>query len=142
EWLGRIYARASIQLEDWEKAGEAGDADAAAKYQAARARMTEILHGIEKRDPEYLKVWRTTRQWSLDEFDEIYAWAGVHFDRVFYESEVDEPGLRLADEFLAKGVFSESKGAVGIETHGIKHMPFFMLRKSDGTGLYATKDLA
>lgn len=142
EWLGKIYARASIQLEDWENATEQGDLEAAAKYQAARARMSEILRGIETRQGEYLDLWRRTRQWSLDEFDEIYAWSGVHFDRVFYESEVDEPGLKLVDEYLAKGVFIESKGAVGIENPEVKHMPFFMLRKSDGTGLYATKDLA
>ncbi|MFO7562841.1 MAG: arginine--tRNA ligase [Enhygromyxa sp.] len=142
EWLGKIYARASIQLEDWESAAEAGDQEAAANYQAARARMSEILRGIETRQSEYLDLWLRTRQWSLDEFDEIYAWADVTFDRVFYESEVDEPGLKLVDEYLAKGVFIESRGAVGIENPEVKHMPFFMLRKSDGTGLYATKDLA
>jgi arginyl-tRNA synthetase len=142
EWLGQLYARASIQLEDWEAAAKAGDEQAGAQHQAARARMTEILHGIEARDPNFLAAWERTRQWSLAEFDEIYAWAGVEFDRVFYESEVDEPGLKLVDEFLAKGVFVESQGAVGIENPEIKHMPFFMLRKSDGTGLYATKDLA
>lgn len=142
EWLGNIYSQASIQLEDWESAGEAGDQDAAAKYQAARARMSEILQQIEARKGPYHELWLRTRQWSLDEFDEIYAWAGVHFDRVFYESDVDEPGLRLVDEYLAKGIFVESRGAVGIENPEVKHMPFFMLRKSDGTGLYATKDLA
>jgi arginyl-tRNA synthetase len=142
EWLGAIYARAAIQLEDWETAAKAGDADAAARYAAARARMSEILRGIETRDPVHYEQWLRTRQWSLDEFEQIYAWAGVHFDRVFYESEVDEAGLALVDEFLAKGVFVESKGAVGIENPEIPHMPFFMLRKSDGTGLYATKDLA
>lgn len=142
EWLGRIYARASIQLEDWESAAEAGDQEAAAKYQAARACVTEILRQLEARKGPYHELWLQTRQWSLDEFDEIYAWAGVHFDRVFYESDVDEPSLKLVDEYLARGIFIESRGAVGIENPEIKHMPFFMLRKSDGTGLYATKDLA
>ncbi|MCA9687209.1 MAG: arginine--tRNA ligase, partial [Myxococcales bacterium] len=142
EWLGKIYNIASNQLEDWQSAGERGDTEAAGKYEAARARMSEILRGIEHRDPVYRALWERTRQWSLDEFETIYAWAGVHFDRVFYESEVDEPGLKLVDEFLAKGVFRESQGAVGIDNPEIEHMPFFMLRKSDGTGLYATKDLA
>ncbi len=142
EWLGGIYARAAIQLEDWDKAGKAGDGEAAAKYALARARMTAILRGIETREPVYRELWERTRQWSLDEFAEIYAWTDVYFDRVFYESEVDEPGLALVDEFLAKGIFADSQGAVGIHNPEIKHMPFFMLRKSDGTGLYATKDLA
>jgi arginyl-tRNA synthetase len=142
EWLGQIYSRASIQLDEWKDAGEAGDEQAAARYEAARARMTEILRGIETRDPQYYDLWQRTRRWSIEEFDEIYAWADVRFDRVFYESEVDEPGLKLVEEYLHKGVFVESRGAVGIENPEIKHMPFFMLRKSDGTGLYATKDLA
>lgn len=142
EWLGEIYSRASDQLDDWKQAAEAGDEEAAARYAAARERMSVILRGIEAREPAYLELWERTRQWSLDEFAEIYAWANVQFDRVFYESEVDEPGLKLVDEFLGKGVFIESRGAVGIENPEIKHMPFFMLRKSDGTGLYATKDLA
>ncbi len=142
EWLGAIYARAAIQLEDWETAAKQGDADAAAKYAAARERMSEILRGIETRDPVHYEQWMRTRQWSLDEFEQIYAWAGVHFDRVFYESEVDEPGLKLVDEYLAKGVFVESDGAIGIHNPEIEHMPFFMLRKRDGTSLYATKDLA
>jgi arginyl-tRNA synthetase len=142
EWLGEIYARAAIQLEDWEKAGLAGDAQAEAKYTTARVRMTEILRGIETREPHWRELWERTRQWSLAEFDEIYAWTGVHFNRVFYESEVDEAGLHIVDEFLASGVFSESQGAIGIHNPEIKHMPFFMLRKSDGTSLYSTKDLA
>ncbi len=142
EWLGTVYSTSSTTLDDWRQAGEAGDAQAQAKYEAARARMSEILRGIETREPTYRALWERTRQWSLDAFDEIYAWTGVHFDRVFYESEVDEPGLALVEEFLAKGVFVESRGAIGIENPEIEHMPFFMLRKSDGTGLYSTKDLA
>jgi arginyl-tRNA synthetase len=61
---------------------------------------------------------------------------------VFYESEVDEPSHHIVDEFLEKGVFHESDGAIGIVNAEVKHMPFFMLRKRDGTSLYGTKDLA
>jgi arginyl-tRNA synthetase len=142
EWLGELYAAASNRLDDWDDAAKAGDATAAAALAAARARTTEILQRLEARDPELMEVWQRTRQWSLDEFDEIYRWCGVVFDRVFFESEVDELGLALVDEYLAKGVFVESDGAVGIVNDEVKHMPFFMLRKRDGTSLYATKDLA
>jgi arginyl-tRNA synthetase len=142
EWIGTVYSRASNTLAEWEEAAKAGDADAQVRFDGARARMTEILQGIETRDPEVAPAWRETRQWSLDEFDEIYAWCRVHFDRVFYESEVDEPGLELVEEYLQRGVFEESEGAVGIVNEEVKHMPFFMLRKRDGTSLYSTKDLA
>ena len=142
EWLGECYSAASNQLELWDEQARAGDTAAAASLAAARARTTELLLKLEARDPELLAVWSQTRQWSLDDFAEIYAWCGVHFDRVFFESEVDEPGLRLVDEYLASGVFVASEGAIGIFNAEVKHMPFFMLRKRDGTGLYATKDLA
>ncbi len=142
EWLGELYAAASNQLDDWADAAKAGDTAAATSLAAAKARTTEILQRLEARDPELAAVWQRTRQWSLDEFDEIYRWCGVSFDRVFFESEVDEPGLALVEEYLAKGVFVESEGAVGIFNEEVKHMPFFMLRKRDGTSLYSTKDLA
>ncbi|MEM6995980.1 MAG: arginine--tRNA ligase, partial [Myxococcota bacterium] len=142
EWLGEVYASASNQLSEWEDAAKAGDEAAAASLQAAKARTTEILQQLESREPAMAAVWDKTRQWSLDEFDEIYQWCGVTFDRIFFESEVDEPGLAIVSEFLDKGVFVQSEGAVGIFNEEIKHMPFFMLRKRDGTGLYATKDLA
>ena len=142
EWLGELYAAASNRLADWEDAAATGDEAAAASLAAAKARTTEILQKLEARDPALIDVWQRTRQWSLDEFDEIYAWCGVTFDRVFFESEVDEPGLALVEEYLERGVFVQSEGAVGIFNEEVKHMPFFMLRKRDGTSLYATKDLA
>jgi arginyl-tRNA synthetase len=142
EWLGELYSAASNQLDEWQDAAKSGDEEAAGKLQAARARTTEILQKLEARDPDLTAVWEKTRQWSIEEFDEIYRWCMVNFDRVFFESEVDEPGLRIVEEYLKKGVFVQSEGAVGIYNEEVKHMPFFMLRKSDGTSLYATKDLA
>lgn len=142
EWLGEVYAAASNQLSEWEDAAKAGDEHANANLAAARARITEILQKLEARDPALSRVWDETRGWSLDEFHEIYAWCDVTFDRIFYESEVDEPGLALVEEFLERGVFVESEGAIGIFNEEVKHMPFFMLRKRDGTSLYSTKDLA
>lgn len=142
EWLGELYSAASNQLDEWEDKAKLGDAAAAEALARARARTSEILHKLEARDPEMTAVWDETRRWSLDEFAEIYRWCGVEFDRMFYESEVDESGLKLVEEYLQKGVFAWSEGAVGVVNDEVKHMPFFMLRKRDGTSLYATKDLA
>ncbi len=141
EWLGQIYTRAATQLADWEEAAPT-DPTAGEQLAAAKARITEILQRLEAREPEITAVWNETKQWSLDEFEEIYDYCGVHFDVRFYESQADEPGLAIVDEFLQKGVFEVSQGAVGIFNREVKHMPFFMLRKGDGTSLYATKDLA
>jgi arginyl-tRNA synthetase len=142
EWLGELYSAASNRLAELEEAAKRGDAEAQAELAAAKTRTTEILQKLEARDPEMTAIWDRTRAWSIEEFDEIYRWSLVEFDRVFCESEVDEPSHRIVDEFFAKGVFVESDGAIGIFNEEVKHMPFFMLRKRDGTSLYATKDLA
>ena len=142
EWLGQIYSRATEHLSALEADAKSEDATAVAALATARARTTEILQRLETREAAMTKIWSETRRWSLDEFAEIYAWSDVHFDRLFYESEVDEPGLRVVQEYLDKGIFVESEGSIGIFNEEIKHMPFFMLRKRDGTGLYSTKDLA
>jgi arginyl-tRNA synthetase len=141
EWLGELYSAASAKIDELE---ESAKTDELAKEQlaAVRARTTEILKQLEAREPEITAVWMETRSWSLTDFDEIYRWSMVDFDRAFYESEVDEPAHTIVDEFLERGVFHESDGAIGIVNAEIKHMPFFMLRKRDGTSLYATKDLA
>ncbi len=105
------------------------------------AEVRAVLRGLEAREPSLERLWRETRQWSLDEFSEIYAWIGCRFDHYFYESEVDEEGKRLALEALEKGQLMRSEGAIGadLSTAGLG---FCMLLKSDGTTLYATKDLA
>jgi arginyl-tRNA synthetase len=136
EWLGELYSAASNRLDELAENNEVEE------LARAKARTTEILQQLEARDPEMTRIWDQTRQWSIEEFDEIYRWSLVHFDRVFCESEVDEPSHRIVDEFIAKGVFVESDGAIGVFNEEVKHMPFFMLRKRDGTSLYATKDLA
>jgi len=142
EWLGKIYTRAHNQLTQWTEEAAAGDEGAAHWLADAKARTTEILLKLEARDPELVAIWDQTRRWSLDEFAEIYSWCGVTFDHLFYESEVDETGLQMVEEFLEKGLFVVSEGAVGIYNEEIKHMPFFLLRKGDGTSLYSPKDLA
>ncbi len=77
----------------------------------------------------------------MEAFHEIYDWLNVKFDKIFYESEVSEESQKIVDEYLERGIFYESQGAIGIDLkpYGI---PFLMLRKSNGTSLYATKDLA
>ena len=45
----------------------------------------------------------------------------------------------IVDRFYKKGIFVESDGAIGCT---LDDLPFCLLLKSNGTGLYATKDIA
>lgn len=82
-----------------------------------------------------------TRKWSLDEFHKIYKWVGARFDHDFFESECSEDSRKLVDEYYAKGVFVKSEGAIGCQLED-KKLGFCLLLKSNGSGLYATKDLS
>ena len=103
--------------------------------------VSEILQAIESGSGEVWNQWRETRDWSLDEFHRIYRWIDSRFDHDFFESELGEESKALVREHLGDGVFIESEGAIGadLSEHGLG---FCVLIKTDGTALYATRDLA
>ena len=70
----------------------------------------------------------------------VYEWADVKFDSWYWESDVDASSVKLINEYYEKGLFVKDDGAIGIDLKAEK-LGFCLLLKSDGTGLYATKDL-
>jgi arginyl-tRNA synthetase len=130
-WLGRLYSNANNLLED-QKGSD--------KEESNREILTSILKELEDKKGEYFELWKETREWSIALMKEAYSWAGVEFDRWFWESEVDSPSLELAKKYQAEGLFKVDDGAVGIDLSEDK-LGFCILIKRDGTGLYATKDL-
>lgn len=107
---------------------------------ARQAEVSKVLTEIESGKGSFYDLWKETREWSLDEFKEIYDWLGSKFDHFFFESEFGEPSKELVREFQKKGVFVESDGAIGadLKEYGLG---FCVLIKRDGTALYATRDL-
>jgi arginyl-tRNA synthetase len=130
-WLGTLYTKGHNKLED-ERGSD--------KEESNRKQLTEILAQLEKKQGEYFELWKETRQWSVDLMNEVYHWANVTFDAWYWESEVDSESVKLVREWQEKGLFIEDQGAVGcdLKEHGLG---FCMLLKTDGNGLYATKDI-
>jgi arginyl-tRNA synthetase len=101
----------------------------------------------ERQDPEFIKLWEETREWSLADFRRIFAELGAHFDVWFFESEVEQSGKEVVKELLEKGIAEISDGLpvvkidekLGLAKETYRTMPIL---RSDGTSLYATKDLA
>ncbi len=127
---GRFLA--SIYVEATQKSDENED---------AKKEIAEVLRKLEDGDPQVMQLWHETRQWSLDHFDHIYALLKVSFDHVFYDSELIREGKDMVSELQKKKIAKKSQGAilVDLEVYGLD---VFLLQKSDGTALYATKDLA
>ena len=112
-----------------------------AEWESRKAEVRRMLQGMEHGDEQLVALWMKTRQWSLDEFKRIYAWLNVRFDHDFFESEVSEPSRLIANDYYQRGVLVNSNGAVGADLTAYG-LGFCMVLKSDGSGLYATKDLA
>lgn len=101
----------------------------------------------EDQDPEFVKLWETTRGWSMDELREIFDEFGAVFDAWFTESEVENEGRAMVRELLERGVAEISEGLpvvkidekLGLDQETYHTMPIL---RSDGSTLYSTKDLA
>eukprot|EP00818_Percolomonas_sp_WS_P003387 CAMPEP_0117445150 /NCGR_PEP_ID=MMETSP0759-20121206/5638_1 /TAXON_ID=63605 /ORGANISM="Percolomonas cosmopolitus, Strain WS" /LENGTH=775 /DNA_ID=CAMNT_0005237299 /DNA_START=222 /DNA_END=2549 /DNA_ORIENTATION=- len=110
--------------------------------------VKELLLRMESGEEEITNLWNLTRQWSIDDFKDIYKWTDSHFDFDFHESDVGTEGKEMAKDAFKKGILVESDGAIGADLSkhlmpGTKQdMGFLVLITSAGTGLYATKDLA
>lgn len=108
----------------------------------ARAAWQELESG---KDGEVRATWRWATEASLRGFDRTYARLGIRHDLVRGESYY-EPFLAGAIEACEKaGITEVSAGALVVQLgeidKGLKETPC-LLRQTDGTTLYATRDLA
>lgn len=131
EWLGQMYSAANLKLEDEEKTE---------KYETNKKQLTEILKQLEAHQGPFFDLWKETRAWSIELMKKVYQWAGVTFDVWYWESNVDAASVKMAKKYFDEGKLIESQGAIGLDFESEK-LGFCMLLKSDGTGLYATKDI-
>ncbi len=104
--------------------------------QAAR----DAFRRLEQGDEDAARAWNAFKEVSLREFERVYERLGVRFDRYTPESlykDATEPLLRRMQE---QGVAVESEGALiaPLEEEGL---PPCLVRKKDGSSLYATRDL-
>lgn len=93
-----------------------------------------------KIDVEKLReIYKITRQWSYDYFNNFYAQIGTHFEKYYPESATIEPGMKAVKENVGK-VFEESDGAIVFkgEVHNM-HTRVFI--NSQGLPTYETKDV-
>ena len=130
-WLGALYSKAHLTLEDQRGTD---------KEESNRTELTKILKEIESGSGEYFDLWKETREWSLELMNKVYSWAGVKFDRWYFESEMDSPSVEMMKKLYEEGKLIESEGAIGMDLSDDK-LGFCLLLKSDGNGLYSTKDV-
>lgn len=93
-------------------------------------------------DNQERRMWQLLRDESLKAFQGPYARLGVTFDHITGESFFEDKMEAAMARVSASGVLEDSEGAqvVWLKELGIKEP--CLLRKSDGTTLYHTRDLA
>ena len=105
---------------------------------AKMERAREWAKRLEEDDPLALRHWEKAREMSILAFQEVYGRLGVRHDVVDGERMYVARARELVDRLLAEGSAEESEGGVVITTG--ESTPF-LIRKSDGTTLYGTRDI-
>lgn len=97
---------------------------------------------LESKDPKCMEIWQKFRDYSLAEFDKIYELLNIHFDstkgEAFYADKIDE----VVDRLEASGKLIDSEGAkiIDLTEDGIDTP--CIVKKANGSSIYATRDLS
>lgn len=96
---------------------------------------------IEDGDEEALRIFGWFKELTLREAKRVYALLDVQFDSFAGESFYNDKIPAVLDELRGKKLLEQSEGAwvVRLDEEGL---PPAIILKSDGTTLYATRDLA
>lgn len=128
KWLGEIYAEASAYI--------------AEHKEEVAPELDELQKKLESRDPEVMKLFEETRQWSIDGFAKIMDELEVDHNKIIYESEIKDRGQKIVDDLLDKKIAMVGEGGAIIIDLQKYNLDIALLRKSSGAGLYLTSDLA
>lgn len=103
----------------------------------ARETFTKLENG----NAEEVELWQKFRDYSLAEFNRVYDMLGITFESYAGESFYSDKMPAVIQELKDKKLLQESQGAqiVDLESDGLGAC---LITKSDGSSLYATRDIA
>jgi arginyl-tRNA synthetase len=125
-WLGKIYFSVNKQLEEDPKLNE---------------KVEALIRENEKQNKETWPAAKKVFGWCVDGFQQDWKMMGIKFDRLVWESSFVKDSKQIIRELEQRKLVFESEGALvlNLEPHGL---PSTIIQRSDGTGLYLTRDLA
>ncbi len=101
----------------------------------------DIFKKLEDGDAEVVSLWNRFRELSIKEFKETYKLLDVDFDLEIGESFYADQSDKVIRGCVLSGACKE-EGKRGLVVCEVSDSPSFLLRKEDGSSLYATRDLA
>jgi len=106
------------------------------------AKARAFFARMEAGDEEALALWREFREASLKDFKTLYARLDIHFDAYegesFYQGKMEEVVEEISNTLGTR----TSEGALIVNLPCAENEPPILLKKKDGSTLYATRDLA
>jgi arginyl-tRNA synthetase len=93
EFLGQAYVRGSQD------------------YEANKETIDQINRELYAKQGDDYALYQTTRQWSLDYYDDFYKRFYTKFDRLFFESEMAAKGREIVEQHIG-AVFVLDNGAI------------------------------
>lgn len=96
---------------------------------------------LEDGDEEAVELWEFFREESLKEFDRVYSMLGTEFDSFNGESFYSDKMDPVIEELKEKNLLTKSQDSMIVDLEEYD-MPPMLVLKSDGSTLYATRDLA
>ncbi|MBR4002654.1 MAG: arginine--tRNA ligase [Clostridia bacterium] len=96
---------------------------------------------IENKDPEIYPIYEKFIKISIDEVQKIYSLLNIKFDSWRGESYYSDKMDPIVNELNKKGLLQDSNGAKIVDLSEY-NLGACLIRKSDGSSLYATRDLA
>jgi len=107
-------------------------------------RAREAFAKLEKKDPEVTALWKKCLEIALKDFNRTYDLLGVKFDHYWGESFYQDQLKPLIADLKKRGILVESEGAwvVHVTDPEGRELPPCILEKSDGTTIYASRDVA
>ncbi len=133
-WMGDLYAEANRRVEE---------------DPSLESEIRNLYGRWDRQEPEIVDLWKETRQWSVNGFQDLYDVLDIHFDRFYSNSEVEFQGKELVNELIKKGIAEDLRPDDAVivrldDLLGLKKEKYrvLVILRSDGTALYATEDLA
>lgn len=133
-WMGELYAEATHRLDE---------------HPELETEVREIYARWDRDEFEVVALWKKTRQWSLDGFDDMYRMLDIPFDRLYANSDAEKAGKEIVQELIGKHIAMDERpnGPVIVKLDELLNLEkekyrVLVVLRSDGTALYATEDLA
>jgi arginyl-tRNA synthetase len=114
----------------------------AEKEPAFDEKARTFFRKMEEGDADALATWKRFRDVSVEDFKKVYARLGIAFEHYEGESRYQGKMDAVIDEITKTVGTKVSDGALIVDLPYGENEPPVLLKKNDGSTLYATRDLA